>query len=63
MTPAERHFYDRGRYGEIAAKVDLCLAHHDKPCRGGECEERPCERHARTMKVVDRLSRLRTREN
>lgn len=58
MTPAERHFYDRGRYGEIATKVDLALLLDSRPCAGGTCDERRCPRHARTAQVVDRYLRL-----
>lgn len=63
FTDAESYFYDRGMYGEIAAKVDLCMAHTDRPCLGGECDdEHACERHQRTGRVVERLTRMRARK-
>lgn len=62
-TEAERYFYDRGRYGEIAAKVDICMSHTDRPCVGGECDdEARCDRHRRTGAVVGRLTRMRARK-
>ena len=63
LTEAERYFYERGRYGEIASKVDLCMAHTDRPCVGGECDDdAPCERHRRTGAVVERVTRMRARK-
>lgn len=58
LTEAERYFYDRGVYGSTALKVDLAMAHTDRPCVGGECDSAaPCERHRRTAQVVERLTR------
>lgn len=63
LTEAERYFCSRGRYGEIAAKVDLCMAHTDRPCVGGECDDDArCERHRRTGAVVERVTRMRARK-
>lgn len=63
FTDSERYFCERGRYGEIASKVDLCMAHTDRPCVGGECDEGArCERHRRTGAVVERVTRMRGRK-
>lgn len=59
---AERYFYARGRYGSTARLVDLCMAHQRKRCLGGECDDTGhCERHARTVRVAERLVRMRAR--
>jgi hypothetical protein len=62
LTPAERYFYDRGRYGEIAAKVDACMAVHRRPCVGFGCDmDHECARHRLTEQVVERAPGLLAR--
>lgn len=62
LTESERHMYGRGRYGEVANLVDICMAVSSRPCAGGSCsEDHACPRHFRAPEVADRLARMRAR--
>lgn len=42
--------------------TDICMAHTERKCVGGECDEgRRCERHERSVRVADRAARMRAR--
>lgn len=47
MTPGERYFYDRGRYAEIASRIDRMMRRQSETeCTGGGCDgEGLCEAH------------------
>lgn len=47
MTPGERYFYDRGRYAEIASRIDRMMKRQSETeCTGGGCDgEGLCEAH------------------
>jgi hypothetical protein len=49
-----------GTFNSIATKVDLAMAHSDKPCLGDGCDgDTNCKRHEKTGALVLRLYRMR----